>query len=165
MNQLIRAARTDEAGELSALAVRSKAHWPYPADFIDRFARSLALTPEVIEHNDVWVAERDGVVCGFYTLLHRGDVCILDDLWVDPGAIGSGAGRALFEHAAAGAATAGAEALEWDAEPYATGFYERMGGRRVGTADSPLGRSLPVMRLRLDQRSLTPSTDGGVVAT
>lgn len=152
MHPVIRAARPDEAEALSALAVRSKAYWPYPADFIDRFARSLALTPDVVEHNDVWVAERADVVCGFYTLLHRGSVCILDDLWVEPSAIGSGAGRALFEHAAAGAVAGGAQALEWDAEPYATGFYERMGGRRVGTVDSPLGRSLPVMRLRLADR-------------
>lgn len=164
MIPLIRAARADEAGQLAALAVRSKAHWPYPADFIARFARSLTLTPEVVEHNDVWVAERDGVACGFYTLLHRGEVCILDDLWVDPGAIGSGTGRALFEHAAARAAAAGATALEWDAEPYATGFYERMGGRQVGTAGSPLGRSLPVMRLRLTS-ALTPDADRTAPAT
>lgn len=151
----IRPARPDEADALAALAVRSKAHWPYPAEFLARFARTLGLTPEVVATNDVWVLERDARVRGFYTLLHRGARAVLDDLWLDPGEIGRGSGRLLFEHAAARARVAGAEMLEWDAEPYATGFYERMGAVTVGRADSPLGRTQPVMRLTLGEP--TPS--------
>jgi GNAT superfamily N-acetyltransferase len=146
---LIRPARPDEAAVLAALAVRSKAHWPYPAAFLARFARAIGLTPEVVACNDVQVAERDGRVLGFYTLLHRGPVIVLDDLWLEPAEIGRGSGRLLFEHAVARAIAAGAGALEWEAEPYAAGFYERMGGETVGWTDSPLGRRLPVMRLRL----------------
>ncbi|MFC4946860.1 GNAT family N-acetyltransferase [Pseudonocardia sp. GCM10023141] len=160
---LIREARPEEADALAALAVRSKAHWPYPEALIARFARSLGLTPEVIAANDVWVAEHEGAVRGFSTLLHRGPVCILDDLWVEPAAIGSGVGRALFEHAAARAAARGAAALEWDAEPYAVGFYERVGGRQVGLVGSPLGRNLPVMRLPLEH--LMPGQVGTTGAT
>jgi hypothetical protein len=40
--------------------------------------------------------------------------------------------------------------LEWDADPHAVGFYERMGATTVGWSDSPLGRHLPRMRLTLD---------------
>ncbi len=134
---------------LAGIAVRSKAFWPYPADLIARFGRTLGLTPDVIATNEGWVAERDGVILGFYLLLHRGERAILDDLWLEPAEIGRGVGRALFTHARDRAAAAGAHALEWDAEPYAVGFYERMGGRRVRFVDSPLGRPLPVMRLAL----------------
>jgi GNAT superfamily N-acetyltransferase len=146
---LIRPARPDEAPALAALAVRSKAHWPYSADFVARFARTMGLTPEVVAANDVHVGERDGEVCGFYTLLHRGPLAVLDDLWLEPAEIGRGSGRLLFEHAAARAAARGATVLEWEAEPHAAGFYERMGATTVGWADSPLGRSLPLMRLPL----------------
>lgn len=154
---LIRRARAADAAGLTALAVRSKSHWPYPADVVARFPAVLTMTPEVIAANEVWVAEHDGVVRGFCTLLHRGPVAILDDLWIEPDAMGRGLGRQLFAHAAARALAAGATTLQWDADPHAVGFYERMGGTRVGFVDSPLGRPLPVMRLRLDGPSLTPA--------
>jgi GNAT superfamily N-acetyltransferase len=148
---LIRPARPDEAAFLAALAVRSKGHWPYPAAFLARFARTLALTPDVVAANDVNVGERAGEVRGFYTLLHRGVLAVLDDLWLEPAEIGRGSGRLLFEHAVARATAAGGTVLEWEAEPYATGFYERMGGVTAGWTDSPLGRRLPVMRLPLSR--------------
>ena len=149
---LIRPARAEEASTLAALAVRSKGYWPYSAAFLKRFERTLALTPEVVAANDVLVAERDGEVSGFYVLLHRDALAVLDDLWLDPAEIGHGCGRELFEHAAARAAARGARVLEWEAEPYAVGFYERMGGETVAWVDSPLGRRLPVMRLELPER-------------
>ena len=101
---LIRPARAEEAGALAALAVRSKGHWPYSAAFLKRFERTLGLTPEVVASNDVLVAERDGEVSGFYVLLYRDALAVLDDLWLEPTEIGRGCGRELFEHAAARAA-------------------------------------------------------------
>ncbi|OLT10153.1 hypothetical protein BJF78_29290 [Pseudonocardia sp. CNS-139] len=146
---VVRPARPDEAAALAALAVRSKAHWGYPPDFVRRFAATMGLTADVVATNDVQVGERDGVVRGFYTLLHRGDVVVLDDLWLEPDEIGHGSGRLLFEHAAARARAAGATVMEWEAEPYAVGFYTRMGGTTVRHTESTLGRRLPVMQLRL----------------
>ncbi len=145
----IRPARPVEAATLAALAVRSKGHWPYPPAFLVRFAATLGLTPEVIVANDVQVLVVDGTVCGFYTLLRRGPTVVLDDLWLEPDAIGHGRGRLLFAHAVARATATGATTLEWEAEPYAAGFYERMGGVVVGRVDSPLGRPMPLMRLAL----------------
>ena len=102
---------------------------------------------QVVAANEVWVATRGGELRGFVTLLHRADRTILDDLWLEPDEIGRGTGRLLFDHARTRAAAAGARTLEWEAEPYAAGFYERMGGVVVGMVDSPLGRPLPLMRI------------------
>lgn len=146
---ILRRARPAEAAELAALAVRSKGHWPYPPEFLARFARAQGLTEQVVAANEVWVAEHDGTVRGFYTLLHRTDRTVLDDLWLDPGEIGRGSGRLLFEHAVDRARAGGARVLEWDADPHAVGFYERMGASTVGWSDSPLGRPLPRMCLAL----------------
>jgi GNAT superfamily N-acetyltransferase len=147
---VVRAGRPDEAEALAALAVRSKGHWRYPAAFLDRFARTHGLTAEVVAANDVRVLERDGRVRGFSTVLRRGPVAVLDDLWLDPDEIGRGSGRVLFEDAASRARVAGASTMEWEAEPGAVGFYERMGGIGTGWATSPLGRPLPRMSLALD---------------
>jgi GNAT superfamily N-acetyltransferase len=146
---LVRPARPQEAAALAALAVRSKAHWGYSREFVRRFAATMGLTAEVVAANDVQVGERDGAPRGFYTLLYRGPLVVLDDLWLEPAEIGCGSGRLLFEHATARALGAGAGLLEWEAEPFAVGFYTRMGGHTVRWTDSALGRRLPVMQLRL----------------
>ena len=46
--------------------------------------------------------------------------------------MGTGVGRALFDHAMKTAAAAGAAAVKIEADPHAEGFYERMGARRIG---------------------------------
>ncbi|MEU0156252.1 GNAT family N-acetyltransferase [Micromonospora fulviviridis] len=73
-------------------------------------------------------------------------------LFVDPPAIGTGAGRLLFEHAVATALAAGARTLWIEADPGAEPFYRHVGAVRAGTAVSPsTGRELP--RLRYDLRT------------
>ncbi len=149
MTTAVRAGRPEEAEALAALAVRSKGHWRYPVAFLDRFARAHGLTAEVVAANDVRVLERAGRVRGFSTVLRRGPVAVLDDLWLEPDEIGRGSGRVLFEDAAERARAAGASSMEWEAEPGAVGFYERMGGVTLGWTTSPLGRPLPRMCLRM----------------
>jgi hypothetical protein len=43
----------------------------------------------------------------------------------------------------------GATRLEWEAEPNAVGFYEKMGGRHIGDRMSSWGRMLSVMGVDL----------------
>ena len=68
--------------------------------------------------------------------------------------IGTGLGRVLFEHAVTVADGLGAQRLEWDADPYAVGFYRAMGGEQIGSTPSAAepGRMLPRMQLALAQR-------------
>jgi hypothetical protein len=48
--------------------------------------------------------------------------------------------------------------MEWEGEPNAVGFYERMGGRRVRTVTSEWGRELPVMAVDLGSEPEAPTT-------
>lgn len=147
----IRRARADEADALSALARRSKAHWGYDGDFLERVREAMTLYPEDVDAHEVWVLESTfGPPIGYHRVI-PGDPAELEDLWVEPSAIGSGAGRLLFEHAVEIARSGGASALEIDADPNAVGFYERMGAVHIGETRSPLipGRSLPRLRYPL----------------
>ena len=112
----------------------------------------LTLEPADIAASDVWVLERNGRVLGWHRVTGGADRAELEDLWLEPGVIGAGYGRLLFEHAAEIARSHAATVLEWDAEPYAQGFYEAMGGREIGRVPSAAeaGRTLPRMRLDLD---------------
>jgi GNAT superfamily N-acetyltransferase len=147
---VIRRARPDEGEALTRLARRSKAYWGYDADFLNRAAPELTVTSRAITEHEVWVVEGDGKVLGFYQI-KLGQPAWLEDLWLEPEAIGAGYGRRLWDHAVSIARAAGASAMELDAEPYALGFYERMGA--VWVCDTPSrvipGRRLPRMRLPL----------------
>lgn len=150
----IRAARGAEAAELSALALRSKAHWGYDADFMEQCREELTLRPTEVEALRTVVAEQQGRVLGFATLRGEPPLGELGMLFVDPPAIGRGVGRLLFEHTLATAREQGFTRLTLDADPHAEGFYLAMGASRVGSAASGAiaGRVLPVLAVELQGR-------------
>jgi N-acetylglutamate synthase-like GNAT family acetyltransferase len=148
---LIRRARPEEAADLRELAHRSKAYWPYNEAFLEAVAPMLMLEPRHVASEEVHVLEADGRVVGWHRVTLHSERAELEDLWLEPDWIGSGHGRILFEHAVGVAVKAGASRLEWDAEPYAEGFYRAMGGVEIGRTPSAAepGRTLPRMRLTL----------------
>jgi N-acetylglutamate synthase-like GNAT family acetyltransferase len=147
----IRRARPPEAPALRELAHRSKAHWPYSAAFLERVRPLLGLEADDVIAHEVWVLEEDGAVCGWHRVTLHDDHAELEDLWVEPALIGTGRGRRLFEHAVDVAQGHGAVHLDWDAEPFAEGFYHAMGAVEIGRTPSEVvpGRTLPRMRLTL----------------
>jgi GNAT superfamily N-acetyltransferase len=148
----IRRARPAEAGVLSALALRSKAHWGYDAAFLAACRDDLTLSAEDIASSTVYVCDGVDAPSGFYRLVPQDDgVAELDDLFVEPAAIGQGVGRRLFQHAVATAAQLGCSELIWQSDPQAEGFYLAMGAERAGESESTVtpGRMLPFMRFRL----------------
>ena len=104
---------------------------------------------------NVWVATgADGEVVGVVALgpSEQPNTLDLDKLFVEPRRIRTGVGRALLAHAMIEARRRGAERLTILADPYAAGFYERHGARRIGEAPSDAipGRSLPLYEIKLD---------------
>lgn len=146
----VRQAAAGEAPALTALALRSKAHWGYPPSQLEAWRDDLTVTDDRL--GSVWVAERSGTILGF-VLLDRGDMTAeVDMLFVEPTSIGSGVGRLLLLHAVDIARGWGCRALELDADPHAEAFYTRYGARRIGeTASFAVpGRTLPRMRITID---------------
>ncbi len=151
----IRAARADEAGALSDLAFRSKAHWGYSAEFMERSRAELSISPAAISRQPVFVAEAGGVVVGFYSLETLSSEAVeLNHLFVDPAHIGQRAGAALLDHAIARARERGARVMVVQSDPHAEGFYRARGAVRVG--ERPSG-SIPGRRLPLLEVALTDS--------
>jgi GNAT superfamily N-acetyltransferase len=142
----LRPARPEEAAAISALALRSKAHWGYDEAFLAACRAELTWTAAQCASGDVVVAERDGVLVGFYAL-GRGTSGAgeLDACFVAPPAIGSGVGGVLLRAALDEARRRGWRTLALDADPDAVGFYLHHGARRVGevASGSIPGRVLP----------------------
>jgi GNAT superfamily N-acetyltransferase len=148
----IRRACPAEAGVLSALALRSKAHWGYDADFLAACQDDLTLTADDIATSTVSVFDGEASPLGFYRLLLQDDgVAELDALFVEPAAMGQGVGRRLWRHAVATAAKLGCSEIVLQSDPQAEGFYLTVGARRAGESASTVmpGRMLPLMRFRL----------------
>jgi GNAT superfamily N-acetyltransferase len=126
---------------LREIARAAKGHWGYDAQLVADWAAALEFPPEerlIVEEH------------GWAAVVPHGEVAWLDDLWVEPAAMGQGLGRALFERAAAIAREAGCVRMEWEAEPNALGFYERLGAVYVRDGEpSEWGRVLAVMGVSL----------------
>ncbi|MBW8708418.1 MAG: GNAT family N-acetyltransferase [Alphaproteobacteria bacterium] len=93
-----------------------------------------------IEERRVRLAERDRQVLGFTAVL-PGDAesCDLDGLFVEPSHWKRGIGRALLQDAFALALGSGARTMHVMANPYAEGFYTKLGFARTGTVQTQFG--------------------------
>lgn len=57
-----------EAEEITALTRRSTGHWGYDREVLDRMREMLAVSAEQIRAGHVVVADRDGVLLGYYPM-------------------------------------------------------------------------------------------------
>ena len=147
----IRAAQPHEAAALTALALRSKGHWPYDEELMAVFRRTIVLSARDIAEHEALVHETDGIVDGVALLVVEGADAELDHLWVDPAAMGRGIGRRLFDTIAHRARRLGAARIVLNSDPYAEPFYRHLGAVRIG--DHPVeeipGRSIPRLAFNL----------------
>jgi GNAT superfamily N-acetyltransferase len=118
-----------------------------------------------------WVAERDGAVIGYATTSPAKDEWLpppsgageLTNLYLDPDVIGSGVGRALYEHAVADLYARGFDPLvvwAFRDNQRARAFYPRM-GLRIDVPDHHWvlgGVPCPIVRFRGDRPAEAPAT-------
>ena len=146
----IRPARPDEGERLREIAIAAKGHWGYDPAVVRRWAAEGDFSAAGLRAKEFFVAEADGRAVAWSALIPRGEIVWLDDMWVEPEWIGKGVGSRLFRHAVERATELGASTMEWEAEPNAVGFYERVGGRYVRDSEpGEWGRVLPVMGIDL----------------
>jgi len=143
---VVRPARRGEAASLTAICFRSKAHWGYDAEFMRLSTSAITVGEADIEAGHVLVGcDASGQAVGLVRVEPEGEEAELGLMFVDPPAIGTGAGRTLFEAAVRLARQLGARRMGILADPNAAPFYERMGARflRNEPSDAIPGRTLP----------------------
>ena len=153
---MIRPAQLTELDAMNAMIIRAKAHWGYDAEFMASVKRELTigkgdLSPDLV----VWA---DPDLRGMAQLSVAGETAQLEDLFVDPDAMGRGVGAALFRWAKEKAYAQGARVMKIDSDPFAEPFYLKMGAIRVGKVPSGsiAGRMLPLLDFALDGCEATP---------
>jgi len=144
----IRDARPAEAAALASLQRRSSDVW-------EDSRALLAAHPGVIEPPHRAIAEgrvrvavdRSRRRLGFSVVLAKeGDRVELDDLFVEPDAMGRGVGRLLVADVVSRAAAAQATCIEVTANPNVVGFYERLDFRVTGDVATLFGRGIRMRR-------------------
>jgi ribosomal protein S18 acetylase RimI-like enzyme len=134
----IRPARESEAEQLTAFAMRSKAHWGYAAQTLDGWRTQLAISAAHMSECPTFVAVIGDDIAGFYCVRPHPAAWELDALWVSPDFMRRGVGRALLEHALDTAREGGATELTIDADPNAERFYLACGAVRCGEVAAPI---------------------------
>jgi len=154
MPPLLRCACAGDAEVITRLVLRSKRHWDYSEAFMAVMTPALVFELADLEgpSDRVEVLEVEGELRGVFRLRRRTELAFLEDLFVDPEAMGHGYGRLLFERAATVAREWGFGVMEFESDPNAERFYLHLGAERVGMSPSTLmpGRSIPLMRYALD---------------
>ena len=147
----IRAATIEELSGLSDLCFRSKAVWGYDEEFMEACRRELSFEPRDLELTPIAVAEHDGKPIGVAQVKVINDEADLMKLFVEPGALRRGTGKALLVWATDIAKKLGATRLTIDADPDAAPFYRKMGAYDLGQAPSGSvpGRLLPKLAINL----------------
>lgn len=151
---LIRPATPQDCDALTSLALRSKAHWGYDAEFMIACRDELTVTPNLVDPQLSGVCEQGGDIAGFYLLtknMSEQRTADLRFLFVDPGHIGTGVGALLWGHMVRAARRGEIGTIGIEADPNAEGFYRRRGAVTVGNAPSGSvpGRHLPLMEYHL----------------
>lgn len=140
----IRAARPEDRDALGALKLRASLAWGEHVEALRALPEARHVPAEHL--SAAVVAELDGAVAGFATVLPRGDgEAELEDMFVDPASWRRGVGARLMAEAERRAAALGARSLHVIASEHARAFYERCGFRVVGTAMTALAPA-PAMR-------------------
>jgi N-acetylglutamate synthase-like GNAT family acetyltransferase len=88
----IRRASLEDATTLTQIALEASTSQGYPEHWIKHWESDLTISPEFIRDHDVYVAEDNGQIQGFYALAAAG----LEHIWVTPELVGTGVGKELL---------------------------------------------------------------------
>jgi GNAT superfamily N-acetyltransferase len=147
-NIAIRPAKATDIQAVNALMHTSSA---YKGDYYT-IIEDYFVTEQYLAANQVFVAEQNNEILGFYSLI-VGDVPDLDLMFVSDAAQGWGIGRMLIEHMKQAARQKGITNVQIGAHPPAVGFYERMGAVHVGTCQPTrkVSWARPLLTMRISE--------------
>lgn len=152
INYTIRKARLNEAGLLTAIAMRSKAHWGYSDEWRQQWKEALTVTPEIIASSICFVAELDKNIKGFWCRsVEQTAAPSPGFLFVDPSAIGTGCGKQLWQAIKPALISRGIHSFTIEADPNAVSFYMKLGAKKIKEIDSKAipDRKIPILRFNL----------------
>jgi len=142
----------EDADKLTRFILKSKRHWKYPDDWFEIWKDELRITPEDIRTRHFYMGQSEHDMVFVYSIKPlKNSTWELEDCWVAPDYIGKGYGNTLFNHMIGTLISLKCKTLTIVSEPFAEGFYLKMGARRVGEKESRIrGRFLPILEYQVE---------------
>jgi len=153
--------QNSDAEVLTDISFAAKKHWNYPDSYYDLWRDELTITKDYIQQNIVFKALYVDVVIGFYSItenkddFYSGDTFVkqgfwLEHLFIKPEYHKLGIGVSMINHAKQVSRDLGIRNLFIFVDPYAKGFYDRVGAEYLYDSKSSIpGRIIPVYGLRI----------------
>ena len=153
-------AEGSDAAVLTDVAFSAKRHWPYPDSYFNIWRQELTITSDYITANTVYKILCNGTIAGFYSIVqnvqdfYSGEIFVQKGFWLEhifirPEYHHQGMGRVMAEHALQIARSKGIDVLLIFVDPYAKGFYDKIGADFLYDSKSSIpGRMIPVYRLK-----------------
>jgi maltose O-acetyltransferase len=158
--QIIKALESDSE-QLTLIAFAAKRHWNYPESYYEIWKNELTVTSSYIRQNIVFKALYNGSMVGFYSIVenkndfYSGEIFVKKGFWLEhifilPAFHHQGFGRMLMDHVKATSRNMGVAQLLIFVDPFAKGFYDKVGADFLyDSKSSILGRLIPVYELNV----------------
>jgi GNAT superfamily N-acetyltransferase len=143
----IRLARGSERSEIVELQRRASLTWDEDGlrDYFLAHPEIIDLPGEMIDRQQVFVAEIGGRIVGFATIIPHEKGAELEGIFVEPDEWRKGIGRLLLDRIDLEAQARGVNELHVIANPKAQSFYARAGFRVTGQMKTQLGPTALLM--------------------
>lgn len=161
---IIKEALPSDSAILTDISFASKRHWDYPDEYFDIWKKELTITESYILNNTVYISYFENIICGYYSMVivrkdtKYGKVIVkkgtwLEHLFIRPDFIKKGIGRQLVWHAISIARELNTDKLLLFSDPFANGFYEKMGAVYLYESPSSIeGRSVSVYQIEVPDK-------------
>ena len=165
MELTIRRALATDALFLTSISFGAKRYWNYPEEYFEVWHDELTITEDYIEQNIVYVAQKKDTIIGYFSIVEvnqehwNGEVFISQGYWLDhiyirPAYIRSGIGTELMEYAQEYCRENGIEKLYIFSDPFANGFYEKLGATYIKESPSSIeNRTVSLYEYRIPEKS------------
>ncbi|GAA3790039.1 GNAT family N-acetyltransferase [Corallibacter vietnamensis] len=146
-----RATRTDSK-TLTELTMRSKSHWDYSMQQIEKWRDDLTISKDYITEKEVYkLIDSENKIIGYYSYFLINEVKVkLENLFVEPKFIGCGYGKMLMNDFIERIRKTRTEKIILDSDPNAENFYKKIGFKVIGKLETSIkNRFLPIMELKI----------------
>ena len=128
----------EDAPQLTETAFSSKRKWNYTDQQMALWTIDLTITKSYIRDHRVFKIVDHNNYIGFFALVIKGNYIELDHFWLLPENTEKGYGRMTFEFILQICQRLDYKILKVFSEPYANGFYKKMGGKIVQSKESKI---------------------------
>ncbi|BDS14446.1 GNAT family N-acetyltransferase [Aureispira anguillae] len=140
-----------DSNDLTELTIRSKSHWNYSKDQIEKWRDALTISETYILEKEVYKLMNGNDLIGYYSYCEINDRGVkLENLFIEPKFIGKGFGKMLMVDFLQRIRKTKFEKILLDADPNAEKFYEQFEFKTIGQLKTSIkNRFLPIMELKI----------------